>query len=93
MARIDVKTTVTAPDEINVPLIRADHAATANIFRIFFEFFLSLSSVLLGHILSLGLKNLLMIHWAFLVVCFLAVVVFLILSFHYGKSNIPKKAN
>jgi hypothetical protein len=43
MARINVRVTVTAPEEINIPSVRANYSSTANIFRVFFEIFLSLS--------------------------------------------------
>jgi hypothetical protein len=52
MARINVKANVTAPAEINVALVRADHASVANIFRLFFEIFLALSSTILGSVLT-----------------------------------------
>ena len=37
MATINVKATVSAPSEINIPLVRADYHATSNVFRVFFE--------------------------------------------------------
>jgi hypothetical protein len=59
MARINVRVTVTAPEEISIPSVRANYSSTANIFRVFFENFLSLSlslfSTLLGYVLSLRL--------------------------------------
>ena len=44
MATINVKTTVSAPSEINIPLVRADYHAMSNVFRVFFEVFLAGSS-------------------------------------------------
>lgn len=52
MAKIDVKANVIAPTEVNVTLIRADHASVSNIFRLFFEVFLALSSTLVGTVVS-----------------------------------------
>ena len=48
MATINVKATVSAPSEINIPLVRADYHAMSNIFRLFFEFFLAVFSGTLG---------------------------------------------
>ena len=54
MAEISgVKATVSAPSEINIPLVRADHYATANIFRFFFEFFLACFSGTVGTVLTM----------------------------------------
>jgi hypothetical protein len=83
MARINVKATVTAPQEINIPLVRADHSATANIFRVFFEVFLSLFSTLLGY--TLGLSTPTRIHWTFLAVTGLSAAAFAILSFTFSR--------
>lgn len=52
MAKIDVKANVIAPAEVNVTLIRADRASVANIFRLFFEILLALTSTLVGTVLS-----------------------------------------
>ena len=85
MARIDVKTNVSAPSEINIPLIRADHASTSNVFRVFFEVFLSLFSTMLGYVL--GLANRQLIHWVFLAVCGLSALAFLLLNVFYGRES------
>ena len=53
MARINVRASVSAPEEINIPLVRADVAANCNIFRTFFEVFLALFSTIFGYALSL----------------------------------------
>lgn len=79
MARINVKATVTAPPEINIPLVRADQAHTANVFRVFFEIFLSLFSTLLGYALGLEEKAT-TIHWLFVIVMGLSALAFLITS-------------
>lgn len=85
MARINVKATVTAPSEINIPLVRADHAQTANIFRVFFEIFLSMFAVLLGHILSLSSPA--RIHWVFLAFTGLSALAFLGLTFYMSYKS------
>lgn len=85
MAKFDVKTNVSAPSEITIPLIRADHASTSNVFRIFFEIFLSIFSTLLGYILSVSDRQ--FIHWIFLAICGLAALAFLVLSIRYGKDS------
>lgn len=36
MAKINVKANTTAPDKIDVPLVRADFIGTSNVFRICF---------------------------------------------------------
>ena len=41
MAEINIPTTVTAPDQIQVELVRADHVQTTSVFRTFFEVFLA----------------------------------------------------
>ncbi|MDF1764060.1 MAG: hypothetical protein P1U57_11675 [Oleibacter sp.] len=53
MANFKVNTTISAPSEIDIPLVRADHHETSNIFRLFFEVFLSVFSALLGYTLSI----------------------------------------
>ena len=85
MAKIDVKATVTAPAEVTIPLVRADHHETSNIFRIFFEIFISLFSGLLGYVLSIETPD--KIHYFSLTICGIAAIVFLIISFIYGKKS------
>ena len=85
MARIDVKTTVTAPAEINIPLVRADYASTSNVFRAFFEIFLSLFSGLLGFVLSLQVRE--PIHWVSLIICGGAALAFLVFTVFYGRQS------
>ena len=53
MATINVNATVSAPSEINIPLVRADLHATSNTFRLFFEAFLTCFSTTLGAILTM----------------------------------------
>ena len=81
MAQITVKTSVTAPSEITIPLVRADHAATSNVFRICFEIFLSLFSSLLGFIL--GMQNPTNFHWVALIACGFATASFLGLNMYF----------
>lgn len=84
MARLNVKATVTAPMEITIPLVRADHAHTANIFRVGFEISLSVFSTLLGYVLSMKSPEL--IHLIFLVFAAAVTVACLCLSVRTGKT-------
>lgn len=86
MARVDIKTNLIAPNEINIPLVRADHAQTANVFRTCFEVALSLFSTILGY--TLGMSAPLNIHWIFVAVCGLATLAFLLLSYRYSKNSL-----
>ena len=83
MAKIDIKAIISAPLEINIPLVRADHAATANIFRIFFEIFLSLFSAQLGYVLSLANPE--RFHWIALSICGVATASFLAISVRVAR--------
>lgn len=78
MARLDVKATITAPDEIQIPLVRADQLHTSNVFRVAFEVCLAVTSSLLGVIISL--TTITALHWAFLGFSGTLSVVFLVLS-------------
>ena len=80
MARISgIKTTVSAPSEINIPLIRADHHKAANIFRVFFEVFLSFLSATLGALLAMPQRPI--IYFVILAVCLIFGAVCLKLTF------------
>lgn len=83
MAKIDVRAIVTAPAEVTVPLIRADYAETANIFRVFFEIFLSIFASLLGYVLALSCRT--AIDWIFLLVTGSAAIAFAVISFNYSR--------
>lgn len=83
MARVNTKLSLQAPEEINVPLVRADHLETSNTFRLCFEIFLAISSSLVGVILSSPSVDIL--HWAFLAVTSCSSVGFLWLSSKYKK--------
>jgi hypothetical protein len=86
LAQIDIETRITAPTQITVPLVRADHHETANIFRVAFELFLAVTSALLGHVLAL--QEVARIHWVFLAVCALATIGFLVCSTKFnGRSK------
>ncbi len=85
MARIDVRANITAPTEINIPLVRADHASTSHIFRVCFEVSLSVFSTLLGYML--GLKDPQPIHWVFISLCAISAASFLVLTARYGKTS------
>ena len=85
MADLDIKTRVTGPDEINVELVRSDYIATSNIFRVFFEIFLALSSALVGVVMSVTVRT--TIHWVFLSVVGVSTLSFLILSLIYSKKG------
>lgn len=54
MAKFNVPTKVTGPDEIEVKLVREDYYEMSNIFRTCFEFGLSLTSAIVGAILSMN---------------------------------------
>ena len=78
MAKLDVKTTITAPEEIQIPLVRADQLHTSNVYRIVFEVCLAVSAALLGVILSI--KTITALHWAFFGFSGSLAIVFLFLS-------------
>jgi hypothetical protein len=78
VAKLNVNAKITAPETINIPLVRADVLHVSTTFRVCFEVFLSLTSVLLGYVLSI--QDVLFFHWVSLVVCAGATVAFLILS-------------
>ena len=89
MAEFNVETTVSAPDKVEVQLVRADYYETSNIFRTCFEFALTLTSALFGSILSLNtIPNL---HWIFLGVSLIATIGFLYLSQKYKTKAHKKK--
>ena len=82
MARFDIKATVTAPSEINIPLVRGDHHEVSGVFRICFEVSLSVFSTFLGYVLSISTLE--RIHWLSLSVAGLATLAFLLLSARYS---------
>lgn len=78
MANLKVNAKITAPESIDIPLVRADIMHVSATFRVCFEIGLSLTSTLAGYVLSL--QSVLPIHWIFLVVSGTATTAFLILS-------------
>ena len=86
MAEItDVKAIIVAPDEIRIPLVRADQHGVSNIFRVAFEVFLAFFSATLGSILAM--PNPEAIYFIVLVTCGLVAAVFGWFSYSYGKSS------
>lgn len=83
MARINTKLSLQAPEEINVPLVRADKLETSDTFRLFFEIFLAITSSLVGVVFSLDKVT--SIHWAFLSVSGVSAVTFLLISLKHRK--------
>jgi hypothetical protein len=83
MAIVNVKAKVTAPEEINIVLVREDHSGTSNAFRVFFEISLSLFSGLFGVTLSIPQPQ--VIHWVSLIILGLFGISFLVMSFRYKK--------
>ena len=84
MANLKVNAIFTAPENIEIPLVRADVMRISSIFRVCFEVALSITSTLLGYVLSL--TDTTRIHWVFLTVSLIATCVFLYLSHSQGKS-------
>ena len=78
MANLKVNAKITAPESIEIPLVRADVLHFSDTFRVSFEIGLTVTSTLAGYVLSL--QATLPIHWVFLVVAALATVSFLRLS-------------
>lgn len=78
MANLKVNAKITAPESIDIQLVRADVMHVSSTFRVCFEVGLSITSTLAGYVLSLQVA--LPIHWVFLTVTLLATGVFLFLS-------------
>ena len=92
MAKININAKFSAPEEINIPLVRADLAATCNIFRTFFEIFLALFSSVLGYCLSITDWE--KLHWFILIVLGGASITFLIITFvinHNAKKDLTSE--
>ena len=81
MAKLNIKTRVIVPKVIAIPLVRADHLESSNVFRVCFEVFLSVGSSVLGVILTT--PNPSRLHWIFFGVSGLATLSFLLLTFFY----------
>ena len=82
MATINVEATVSAPSKINIPLVRADHHATSNVFRLLFEVSLAGSSTTIGVILTMPQPT--AVHWVLLGVLMLFTLAFLGLTLYFG---------
>jgi hypothetical protein len=92
MARINVNAKFSAPGEINIPLVRADIAATCNIFRTFFEIFLALFSSVLGYCLSIPKWE--KLHWFIIIVLGGACLTFLFIAIktnHDSKKDLTSE--
>jgi predicted MFS family arabinose efflux permease len=88
MANLKVNAKITAPQSIDIALVRADVMHVSATFRVSFEIGLSLTSTLAGYVLSL--QSVLPIHWVFLAVSALATVAFLILSVRKQREAIAE---
>lgn len=92
MARINIPTKITAPDEIIVNLIREDLLDTSHTFRIFFEICLAITGAIFGCIISSfnGGPSVGMVTWIFFIVMIIGSSAFLYLttsSFKKAKTS------
>lgn len=78
MANLKVNAKITAPESIDISLVRADVLHVSATFRVCFEIALSLTSTLAGYVLSLA--NPAPVHWTFLAASAAAAIAFLWLS-------------
>ena len=85
MAQINIKTTVTAPEELTIPLVRADHHDTSNIFRISFEVTMAFFFCLLGSALSLEERTI--IHYLSLVASAIAAIFFMTVTIVFSRKS------
>lgn len=85
MTIINVKATVSAPSEINIPLVRADHHAMSNVFRIFFEVSLACFSGTLGAVLTMPQTPI--FYWVVLIIFGCFGLTFLKFTSSFGKSS------
>jgi len=83
VARIETHLSVTAPAEISVSLVRADHMGVSSIFRTLFEVALALFSALVGCVISNPKPD--SLHWISLGVTGASACVFLGLSIWFSK--------
>lgn len=86
MANLKVNAKITAPESIDIQLVRADVMHVSSTFRVCFEVGLSITSTLAGYVLSLQVA--LPIHWVFLTVTLLATGVFLFLSVRKQRETV-----
>ena len=85
MAKLSVNAKITAPTEINIPLIRADVASISDIFRMFFELFMSLFFCILGFIL--GQVEITIFEWTTLTFTAILTIIFLVISYKVRKKS------
>ena len=85
---IKVNTKVSAPQEVEVHLVRGDLYETSNIFRTCFEVSLAITATLFGVVLTLS--DPVMVYILFLILMFLASIAFLILTWVYKKKAFKK---
>ena len=78
MANLKVNANFIVPENFDIHLVRADVMHVSATFRVCFEVALSLTSTLMGYILSL--QSPLPVHWVFFGVSAIATVAFLVLS-------------
>lgn len=83
MANLKIPTQITGPDKIEVPLVRADHLETSNVFRTLFEIFLSVFSTTIG--ITFSIEKPAPIHYCFLTVMGIATLAFVFLTRYYVK--------
>jgi hypothetical protein len=89
---LKVNARITAPESIDIELVRADVMHVSSTFRVCFEVALSLTSTLTGYVLSI-VKDALLIHWIFLAVSVIATGVFLFLSVRKQREAAVQSSN
>ncbi|AZJ32736.1 hypothetical protein SAMN05444344_1529 [Tenacibaculum mesophilum] len=89
MASINVNTTVEAPEEITINLVREDYLETSNTYRLFFEICLAISCAIIGNMISFEkVEEIPPLNWFFLtVMIFGCVAFFLMTSKNYKKAK------
>ncbi len=95
MARININTSVEAPEEITINLVREDYLETSNIFRLFFEICLALTCAIIGNLISYKMiDEIPPLNWLFLIVMILGCVACLIMAiknYKKAKSKVGQK--
>jgi RsiW-degrading membrane proteinase PrsW (M82 family) len=89
MANLKIKATFSGPEEIDIPLVRADIHFFSNIFRTLFEVCLAVFSSLIGVISSTD--NIDTLHWVFLSVMGVLSVTFLLMSYYLPNLKYANK--
>src|SRR5947208_1580650 len=83
LPKLGTHVSLSAPDEIEIQLVRADYFATSNWFRGIFEVFLTWSSGFT--IFCLSSSQLTRLHWVILIASCLSTVLFLGLSLSFYR--------